>query len=739
MVSNTTPFSDIQNHWARLFIQALAQRSIVTGFSNGTFRPDNSLTRAEFAVLITKAFGKVPQKRQYVSFADVSTNYWAVTAIKTAYERGFINGFPDNRFRPDNRITRLEILLSLITGLEIGTKVKPDLLTALPQIYQDAAQIPGYARNQVAIATSAGIVANFPNIKILNPNLAAIRADVIVFIYQALVYLGELPKIPSTYLVEIGTVTPTPTPTPIPVPTPVPKPTPTPIPVPTPVPKPTPTPIPVPTPSPIPIPVPKPTPTPIPVPIPTPTPTATPPGSVKVNHRREFRGAWVATVWNSDWPSKAGLTVAQQQAELVNIITQLQELNFNALILQVRPEGDALYASQLEPWSSWISGTQGKAPEPFYDPLEFAIAECHKRNIELHAWFNPYRAKTSLKGSPNVLPHLAVTNREVVYQWGNQLWMDPGAKIVQDRAYNVIIDVVRRYDLDGIHLDDYFYPYPIPGESFPDSKTYAAYKENGGTLSLGDWRRENVNQMVLRLSEGIKATKPNVKFGISPFGIYRPGQPAGITGLDAYNVLYADSRKWLEQGWVDYLAPQLYWRTDQPQQSYPVLLKWWTEANTKKRHIYAGNNIGQLDGKAWKDEEIEKQVKITRNLAQELSLGNIFFSMSSINENRQGIADKFQNSLYLRPALVPTLSWQNAVPPSPPQGLQVNNRRLAWLPGDNNPVRSWTLYRQTGDAWTLQRVLSAGTTFATVEPGTYAVCAVDRLANESVGVVISVS
>ncbi len=699
MVSNTTPFSDIQNHWARLFIQALAQRGIVTGFSNGTFRPDNSLTRAEFAVFITNTFGKVPKKRQYFPFTDVPTNYWGAKAIQTAYETGFINGFPDNSFRPDNRITRLEILLSLVTGLEMATKVKPDLLTILPQIYQDAAQIPGYARNQVAIATSAGIVANFPNVKILNPNLAAIRADVIVFIHQALVYLGLVPKIPSAYLVVFATVTPTPTPTPTPIP----------------VPKPTPIPVPIPTPSPISL------------------------GTVKVNHRREFRGAWVATVWNSDWPSKSQLSVAQQQAELVNIITQLQELNFNALILQVRPEGDALYASQLEPWSAWITGTQGKAPEPFYDPLAFAIAECHKRNIELHAWFNPYRAKTSLKGSPNVRPHIAVTHPEVVYQWGNQLWMDPGAKIVQDRAYNVIIDVVQRYDLDGIHLDDYFYPYPVPGESFPDHKTYAAYQETGGTLSLSDWRRENVNQMVLRLSEGIKATKSHVKFGISPFGIYRPGQPAGITGLDAYNVLYADSKKWLEQGWVDYLAPQLYWRTDQTQQSYPVLLKWWTEANTKKRHIYAGNNIGQLDGKAWKDEEIEKQVKITRNLAEELSLGNIFFSMSSINENRQDIADKFKNSLYSKPALVPTLSWQNGVPPSPPQGLQVNNRKLGWQSGDNKPVRSWTLYRQTGDGWTLQRVLSAGTNFATVEPGTYAVCAVDRLANESVGVVISVS
>jgi uncharacterized lipoprotein YddW (UPF0748 family) len=686
MVSTTTPFSDVQNHWARLFITALAQRAIVSGLPNNVFRPDNSLTRAEFAVIIAKAFPKVQKKRQYVAFVDVPANHWAATAIKTAYESGFISGFGDNQFRPDNRITRLEVILSLVTGLDIATKVKPDLLTILPQIYQDAAQIPGYGRNQVAIATSSGIVNSFPNVKILNPNLSATRADIVVFVYQALVYLGEAQKIPSPYLVVYGTPTSTQTTTPAP----------------------------------------------------TPTPAPSPLETIKLSHRREFRGTWVATVWNSDWPSKAGLPVAQQQAELIEIIKKLQDLNFNALILQVRPEGDALYNSQLEPWSAWITGTQGKAPTPFYDPLEFAIAECHKRNIELHAWFNPYRAKTSIKEGSNVLPHIAKTHPEVVYQWGNQLWMDPGAKIVQDRAYNVIIDVVRRYDLDGIHLDDYFYPYPITNQSFPDSKTYAAYKATGGGLSLDDWRRENVNQMVLRLSQGIKATKPHVKFGISPFGIYRPGQPAGITGLDAYDVLYADSKKWLEQGWVDYFTPQLYWRTDQTKQSYAALLEWWTKVNTKQRHIYPGNNIGQLDGKTWKNEEIEKQLVITRNQGQ-LALGNIFFSVSSINDNRQGIADKFKSVLYAKPALVPTMSWQNAVAPLPPTGVQFNNGKLNWQASDSQPVRSWTLYRQSGSSWVLQRILSAGTTFATVEPGTYAVCAVDRLANESVGVVIVVS
>ncbi|AFZ26105.1 hypothetical protein Cylst_3995 [Cylindrospermum stagnale PCC 7417] len=676
MVNTSTPFSDIQNHWARLFIEALAGRRMLSGYPNGTFRPDNSVTRAEFAAIIAAVF-TLPKKREYVPFVDVPGSHWAINPIKKAYETGFIAGYPDKRLRPNDRISRGDILVSLVNGLEIGAKVEPDLLSTLGQIYQDAAGIAVYAKNQVAIATRAELVASYPNIKLLNPNIAATRADVAVIIYQALVYLGQAQKITSAYIVIPPNAVTTPKPPVF--------------------------------------------------------------NTVKVSHRREFRGAWVASVWNSDWPSKSGLTVAQQQAELVQIISQLQEMNFNALILQVRPEGDALYSSQLEPWSAWITGTQGKAPEPFYDPLEFAIAECHKRNIELHAWFNPYRAKTSIKNSPNISPHIAITNPEVVYQWGNQLWMEPGSKVVQDRAYNVIIDVVRRYDIDAVHLDDYFYPYPIAGQSFPDEKTYTAYKSAGGTLSLDNWRRENVNQMVLRLSQGIKATKPDVKFGISPFGIYRPGQPAGIAGLDAYSVLYADSKKWLEQGWVDYFAPQLYWRTDQPKQSYEALLKWWTEVNTKQRHIYAGNNIAQLDGKAWKDTEIDKQIKITRNLEKNLAIGNIFYSMNSLTENRQNIADNFKNSLYSQPAIVPSMSWQNATPPAPPKELQVNNRKLKWQDGDNRPVRSWTLYRQNGDTWTLQRILSAGTTFATVEPGTYAVCAVDRLANESAGVVITVT
>ncbi|AKG23704.1 glycoside hydrolase family 10 protein [Calothrix sp. 336/3] len=672
MVTTSVTFSDIQSHWARRFIEILTQRRVFNGYPNGTFRPDNSVTRAEFAAIITSVFSTTA-KREVIKFTDVPDSHWAAKAIEKASVSGFLSGYADRTFRPNERIARVDILVSLVNGLEIASKIQPDLLTVLPQIFQDGNAIPSYARSAVAIATKAEIIVNYPNLKILNPNLAATRGDLAAMIYQGLVFQNKVEKIASNYIV---------------------------------------------------------------------TPPANlnnPLQTVKVSHTREFRGAWVTTVWNSDFPSKPGLSTEEQKAELINILNQLQSLNFNALILQVRPEGDALYASTLEPWSAWLTGTQGQAPTPFYDPLEFAIAECRKRNMECHAWFNPYRAKTTTKQGRNVRPHIAITNPECVYQWGNQLWMDPGAKIVQDRAYNVIMDVVRRYNIDGIHLDDYFYPYPIQGQSFPDNQTYATYRSSGGTLNLGDWRRENVNQMVQRLWQGIKGLKPHVKFGISPFGIYRPGQPAGITGLDAYDVLYADAKKWLEQGWVDYIAPQLYWRTDQAKQSYPALLKWWTEINSRKRHVYAGNNISQLDGKAWKDEEISKQVKISRNLANNLSLGNIFFSIGSIMENRQGINQTFQESLYPRPALVPTMSWRDNTLPAAPKSLQVANRRLSWQPGDNQEIRSWTVYQQQGETWTLQRILSPGTTFATVQPGTYAVCAVNKYTQESMGAVIRVS
>ena len=666
MVASPTRFSDIQNHWARLFIEGLANQGIISGFPDGTFRPNQAMSRAEFAAILQKAFTQ-PKKRQYVPFVDVPAKFWAAPAIQKAYETGFISGYPGNRFRPEASISRLEVLLSLTTGLEIPTNSTFALKVSLPERYQDAAQIPTYATDKIRAATGANLVVNYPNLKQLRPLEAANRADVAAFIYQALVYLEKVPAISSDYIVIVR------------------------------------------------------------------------PKTVSVSHKREFRAVWVATAWNIDWPSQRGLAVEQQKSELIQILDRIQALNFNAIVLQVRPTGDALYSSQLEPWSEWLTGTQGKAPEPFYDPLEFAIAEAHKRNIELHAWFNPYRAGTSSQRSPNVSPHIAVAHPEYVYQYDKNLWMDPGAQVVQDWTYNVILDVVRRYDIDGVHLDDYFYPYPVAGVKFPDEKTYSAYQAAEGKLAIADWRRDNVNRMMERLSSGIQATKRHVKFGISPFGIYRPGQPAQIKGLDQYEAIYADPKKWLEEGWVDYMSPQLYWRIDPPEQSYSALLQWWVDNNPKGRQIYPGNNLSKLDGKDWPISEYERQVKITRNLAPKLALGNIFYSMKPFTENRLGVFDRFKTSLYAELALVPTMPWLGTVAPAIPDDLAIKDGQLTWKTPTSGNIRSFSLYKQNTDTWKLVRVIDAATTTVAIEPGTYALCAVDNLANESVGVVVSVS
>lgn len=653
MVQSPSRFSDIQSHWARLFIEALAERGIVRGFSDRTFRPNQPVKRSEFAALVQAAFPR-PAKRPAIFFTDVPANHWAAAAIRKAYETGFLSGFPNRQFGPEEPITRSQLFASLVGGLEIAASGE----VPLADIFQDSAQIPSWARHAIATATPAGIVVSHPNPRQLAPLESATRAEVAACIYQCLVHLRQAPAIESNAIVRWARL-------------------------------------------------------------------------VTVSHTREFRAVWAACVWNSDFPSQAGLSPAQQQAELIALLERMQALNLNALILQVRPEGDALYASTLEPWSHWLTGTQGKAPDPFYDPLEFAITQCHQRNIELHAWFNPYRARSTPR-TVNAASHIATTHPEVVYSWGNQLWMDPGAAIVQEQTYQVIMDVTRRYNVDGIHLDDYFYPYPIAGQTFPDDRTYQTYRDRSGSLSLADWRRENVNQLIQRLASGIRSIKPYVKFGISPFGIYRPGQPEPIRGLDAYDQLYADSLKWLKQGWVDYFAPQLYWRIDPPAQSYATLLQWWADNNAQKRHLYPGNNLGQLDGRSWTVEEIERQVNLTRQLNPQLTLGNIFYSVKALSSNRLNIADHLQTKLYQTPALAPSMPWLRQTPPTPPQQVRLRDGKLTWTAADTN-LRGWTVYRQQDNRWVLDRILPANVTAIPAASGNYAVCAVNRLGSESSG------
>jgi uncharacterized lipoprotein YddW (UPF0748 family) len=402
--------------------------------------------------------------------------------------------------------------------------------------------------------------------------------------------------------------------------------------------------------------------------------------------RREFRAAWVATVANIDWPSKSGLPVAEQKSEFIAILDSCQELNLNALILQVRPSCDALYKSELEPWTVYLTGQMGRAPDPDYDPLEFAVTESHQRGIELHVWFNPYRALHSDATEEVSDDHISKTQPDVVRRYGKFLWLDPGEPAATDHTMAVIMDVVNRYDIDGVHMDDYFYPYPIQDEEgktipFPDDASWEKAVAGGTTLARDDWRRENVNLLVKRIHEEVKAAKPWVKFGISPFGIWRPGNPPQIQGFDQYASLYADAKLWLNAGWVDYYTPQLYWKIGPPQQSYAALLHWWQEQNKSGRHLWPGNYTSRLlppNRAEWTADEIVAQVWTTR--AQPGASGNVHFSMKALQRNSGGIADALAEGPYRDPALIPESRWmqppQDASPPRPQISLEQSSDSL---------------------------------------------------------------
>jgi uncharacterized lipoprotein YddW (UPF0748 family) len=371
----------------------------------------------------------------------------------------------------------------------------------------------------------------------------------------------------------------------------------------------------------------------------------------------EFRGAWVASVNNIDWPSKPGMPTKEAKAELVRIIQKAAQLKLNVLIFQVRPACDALYVSNLEPWSEYLTGAMGRPPNPLWDPLEVAIYECHKRGIELHAWVNPFRARHSKGFSPISNDHVSRKHPLIAKNYGTSMWLDPGLKEVHDYSARVILDIVKRYDVDGIHIDDYFYPYrekdaqgkEIP---FPDWTSWNNYVKGGGKLARDDWRRDNVNRFIARMYREVKAAKPNVQVGISPFGIYRPGYPAQIKGFDQYESIYADPRTWLANGWLDYIVPQIYWRVEPPQTSFPVLLKWWAENNPKNKLIVAGMNSAQVGGsKGWVANDIVREIEITR--AQPGVGGHVHWNFGALMKNKGGLADELAQKVYTQPARVP--------------------------------------------------------------------------------------
>lgn len=451
-----------------------------------------------------------------------------------------------------------------------------------------------------------------------------------------------------------------------------------------------------------------------------------PPPPVPPAPIREFRGLWIATVENIDWPSKPNLPAQQQKAELIAILNRAASLNFNAVVLQVRPTCDVIYPSRLEPWTDYLTGQMGVAPKPYYDPLAFAVSEAHKRGLELHAWFNPYRARFRKLTTPVAPNHITKTHPELVRPTEKYLWLDPSLKETRDYSLSVIMDVVRRYDIDGVHFDDYFYPYLEKGEVFHDENSWRNYQARGGQLSKADWRREGVNTFIQTVYRSIKSEKPWVKFGISPFGVWQPGYPvqADKKGLNAYEELYADARKWLANGWVDYMAPQLYWPI-YGKQPFPYLLKWWVEQNPYKRNLWAGMNQSQ---------EIGSQIALTRR--QPGASGEIIYHAQSVMKNTNGLASSLLG-VYAAPAVIPPSPWlKGQAPPQPLLKGSRGNRKikLSWKNPGKEKLARWVIQKKSGYQWTTE-VLPEDITSATFQstplPDAIAVSAMDRFGNLS--------
>ncbi|HLS27210.1 MAG TPA: family 10 glycosylhydrolase [Opitutales bacterium] len=456
---------------------------------------------------------------------------------------------------------------------------------------------------------------------------------------------------------------------------------------------------------------------------------------------REFRAVWIATVANIDWPSNQNLSTEEQKAELIELLDLAAATNLNAVIFQVRPMFDALYQSDLEPWSEYLTGKMGQAPEPYYDPLAFIVEEAHKRGLELHAWFNPYRARYGSAKSEISENHVSQTHPEIVRQYGNFLWADPAEEQTKRMTLDVILDVAKRYDVDGVHIDDYFYPYRSygGGADFPDDGPWKEYQEAGGDLSRSDWRRQHVNDFVERFYREVKEQSPLVKVGISPFGIWRPGHPEGIAGMDQYEALYADAKLWLNEGWVDYYTPQLYWEMAREQQSYVRLLEWWVQQNHENRHMWPGNHTNRISNSnsSWDPEEINNQIAATR--AQEGATGNVHFSGRAFKRNHQNVIDRLRSGPYAEQALVPASPWLKETPPEKPiLSLEADDSSggfiANWESGDSEDPFLWVIYLKENDEWSWQ-ILPAKSDenrkFNVGNATEIAVSAIDRAGNES--------
>lgn len=423
----------------------------------------------------------------------------------------------------------------------------------------------------------------------------------------------------------------------------------------------------------------------------------------------EFRGVWLTSVENINWPSKPGLGMEQQKKELLQYLDKAVEGHFNAVIFQVRPCADAFYKSDLEPWSYYLTGEIGK--DPGWDPLAFACEAAHARGLELHAWLNPFRVKQSGSKAVDTPAAINVQHPEWVRKYGKLLWMDPADPEVRAHSLAVVNDIVKRYDVDGVHIDDYFYPYPVEDEKtkkdieFPDDATFAKY---GNGMSRHDFRRAAINDFIEKLYTQTKATKSWVKVGISPFAIWRPGNPAQIKGFDSYDKLYGDSKLWLREGWVDYMVPQLYWAIGQTPQSFPVLLNWWLGENVKGRYVWSGLYSSKTDGPPpkepgaapkWEVSEIEYQIRTTRGMTPPpLAPGEVHFSASFFGTGNKGkekgggghypLFEHLKKTVYSEAAPLPGCPWL-AAPADAPAPVAPSSASAEVVLGGNLRV-SWS-------------------------------------------------
>lgn len=431
--------------------------------------------------------------------------------------------------------------------------------------------------------------------------------------------------------------------------------------------------------------------------------------------KHELRATWVASVLNIDWPSKPGLSIAQQKSEFINYLEEQKRMGMNAIVMQIKPTADAFYPSKYGLWSEYLTGTQGK--DPGYNPLSFMVKEAHKRNMEFHAWFNPYRitmplGKEAALSDLDKLPenHPARKHPEWVVPYGQQLYFNPGIPEVQKFVIDGIMEVVKNYDIDAVHMDDYFYPYKIAGKTFPDQEAYQRYGANKFN-NIEDWRRDNVNNLVKNINKSIKEEKSYVKFGISPFGVWRnkavdPTGSETTAGQTNYDDLYADTRTWINNGYVDYIAPQLYWNIGLPVADYAKLLAWWTkEVEGKNVQLY----IGQADYKIntnsngvqnwFNPEELPNQIKLNRTYNN--FKGSMHFSAKDLKNNPLGIAERLTEDIYKQPALVPPMPWIDNEAPKKPKVLQIKKKlgETKFKIRENNPeeVAYYAIYRFEGN------------------------------------------